>query len=268
MIFNYLSYKEFISSYFNSLPKNGRGQYKRLSEFLGVSTVIVSQTLKGEREFSSENAFKTTQFLNLNPLETKYFLKLVEYQKAGHHELKKFFQDELKQLQKESKKVKSSYSSFEELKDEDKFKFYSDRFYSSIRMASSLPHLNSTDDFASYFKISKEKAENIISFLVKTKLCIKKDGNITMGPQHTFVSANSPFIKNHHKNWRLYSIQKIDNFNIENELMYTAPMSLSKDDFIKLRSNLLKVIEDTVKLVGPSKEEMVACLNIDLLHLK
>ena len=118
MIFNYLSYKDFISNYFDSLPKNGRGQYKRLSEFLGISTVIVSQTLKGEREFTSENAFKTTQFLNLNPLETKYFLKLVEYQKAGHYELKKFFQDELKQLQKESKKVKSSYTSFEELKDE------------------------------------------------------------------------------------------------------------------------------------------------------
>lgn len=267
MIFTYLSYKDFLNDYFETLPKAGRGQATKLADYLQVSTVIISQTLKGERELSLENAFKTAEFLDFSPLETKYFVKLVEYQRAGHHGLKDLYKEDLLKLRKESQEVKSKYREFSELKDEDKFQFYSDRFYSSIRMASSLPDLNTVEDFATYFNIPSDKAQEIISFLLRTKLCVKKEDKITMGPQHTFIPANSPFIKNHHKNWRLYSISKIDNFNLDDELMYTAPISLSKEDFKLIRKNLLKTIEETLKVVSPSKEEMVACLNIDLLKI-
>lgn len=267
MVFRYLSYKDFLNDYFETLPKGGRGQATKLAEHLKVSTVIISQTLKGERELSLENAFKTAEFLNFSPLESKYFVKLVEFQRAGHHGLKALYKEDLLKLRKESQEVKSKYREFSELKDEDKFQFYSDRFYSSIRMASSLPNLNTSEDFANYFKIPLEKAEEIVSFLLKTKLCVKKENKITMGPQHTFVSASSPYIKNHHKNWRLYSISKIDNFNLEDELMYTAPISLSRETYLEIRKNLLKTIDETLKLVSPSPEEMVACLNIDLLRI-
>ena len=71
MIFSHLSYKGFINEYFESLPKAGRGQSKKLADHLGDSTVVSSQTLKGERDFSNENAFKTAQFLKLNSFETQ-----------------------------------------------------------------------------------------------------------------------------------------------------------------------------------------------------
>lgn len=267
MIFEHLDYKEFANAYFDSLPKGGRGQYTKLANFLSVSTVVVSQTLKGDRELSAENAYKVTKFLGLNQLETQYFLKLVEYSKASYHELKSFLLSELKAMQKESKKVKSRYNKTHELSDEDKFQFYSDRFYSAIRMASSLPHMNTIEDFSKYFHLSMEKTEEIVDFLIKTKLCVIEDGKIKRGIQNTFVPASSPYIKNHHRNWRLNSIEKIDKLNLENELMYTAPLSLSKEAYQQLRTNLLKTIQDTVKMIGPTEDEMIACMNIDLLML-
>lgn len=267
MIFGFVLYKDYINQYFESLPKGGRGQYKKLAESLAVSTVVISQTLKGERDLSSENAFKVSKFLKLNLFETQYFLKMVDYQKAGNFELKSFLLQELKQMQKESKKVKSRYEKTHELNDEDKFQFYSDRFYSSIRMASSLPDLNSVKDFADYFHLSIDKAEEIVEFLLKTKLCVQKNDKITRGTQHTFLPASSPYIKNHHKNWRLFGIQKIDQLETEDELMYTAPMSLSREAYQQLRVNLLKTIEETVKIIAPSEDEMIACLNIDLLKI-
>lgn len=266
MIFQYLSYKEFLNDYFSSLAGGGRGQSKKLAEFLGVSTVVVSQTLKGDRDFSIENAFKTTKYLKLSTLERKYFLKLVDYQKAGNYELKEFYLSELKDLQKKSREIKSKYSGVTELSDDDKAIFYSDRFYSSIRMASSLPTLNKVEDFAKYFNITQKRAQDIISFLVRTKLCKQDENGLSLGVQSTFVPANSIYIKNHHRNWRLHSMNRIDQLG-KDELMYTAPFSMSLKDYETLRVNLLKVIEDTIKLIGPSKEETIACLNIDLLKI-
>jgi uncharacterized protein (TIGR02147 family) len=267
MIFRYLSYKSFINDHFKAFPQGGRGQAKKLSEYLGVSTVVVSQTLKGEREFSAENAYRVAQFLKLTPIETQYFLKLVDYQKAGSHELKAFILSELKHLQKEGKKVKSKYSKTLELSDEDKFQFYSEKYYSAIRMASSLPSHNTVEDFANHFHLSFEKTEEILDFLLNRNLCVNKNGKIERGPKHTFLPSTSPYIKNHHRNWRIHSLERVDHLDTENELMYTAPMSLSKDAFQKLRENLLQTIADTVKLIGPTEDEVVACLNIDLLKL-
>lgn len=267
MIFNYLSYKAFIADHIEKMPKNGRGQFKKLAEYLGISTVVVSQIFKANRELSPENAFRTAKFFGLNSLETKYFLKLVEYEKASHHELKTYLLEEINKLQVKSKKIKSSYQNSKVLSDEDKLEFYSDRYYSSIRMASSIDGVDNVKDFAEFFNIPESKTQKIINFLIRTELCKYENGRITMGPQHTFVAADSPFIRNHHRNWRIYSISKMDNFNQDEELMYTAPMSLSKKDFVILRNNLLKVIDETLKIVGPSKEETVGCLNIDFLKL-
>ena len=124
MIFRYLSDKEYVTDYFKTLPNNGRGQAKRLAEHLGVSSVVVSQTLNGQRDWSVENAFSVTKFLKLTPIETQYFLKMVDYGKAGNHELKNYLLAELKQLQREGKKVQSRYNKTQELNDEDKFQFY------------------------------------------------------------------------------------------------------------------------------------------------
>lgn len=267
MIFKYLSDKVYIVDYFKSMANGGRGQAKKLADFLGVSSVVVSQTLNGQRDWSAENAFGVTQFLKLSPVEAQYFMKLVEYNKAGNHELKAFILTELKHIQREGKKVKSRYNKTLELNDDDKFEFYSEKFYSAIRMASSLPTINSVEDFANYFNIPLDKTEEILSFLLSRKLCEEKNGQIERGPQHTFLPTSSPYIKNHHRNWRIHSLERVDLLDHDNELMYTAPMSLSRDAYQKLRENLLQVIKDTVKLIGPTDDEMIACLNIDLIKL-
>ena len=130
-----------------------------------------------------------------------------------------------------------------------------------------MPDLNSIDQISSYFNIDVEKCEEIISFLISRNLVVEKDGKIERGPQHTFLPASSPYIKNHHRNWRIHSLERIDLLDSDNELMYTAPMSLSKEAYLKLRENLLQTIKDTVALIGPTEDEMVACLNIDLLKI-
>lgn len=266
MIFQYVNYQDYLLDFFKNLPNEGRGQAKRLSDHLGVSSVVVSQVLNKQREFSMENAFKVTQFLELNSFETNYFLKMVEYAKAGSFELKEYLKNELSKLQEESKKLTHRYTDKNELSDEDKFTFYSDPLYSSIRMASSLPHLNTIEEISQYFHLPIERVNKMIDFLVSRKLCVVNEGKIQRGKQNTFIPADSPYIKLHHSNWRKMAIDKARDLST-NELMYTAPMTLSQKDFELVRENLLKTIQETVKILGPSEDEVMACLNIDFFKL-
>lgn len=266
MIFQYISYQDYLLDFFKNLPNEGRGQPKRLSEHLGVSSVVVSQVLNKQREFSMENAFKVTQFLELNSFETNYFLKMVEYAKAGSFELKEYLKQELIKLQEESKKLTHRYTDKNELSDEDKFTFYSDPLYSSIRMASSLPHLNTIEQISEYFHLPSDQITKILNFLVSRNLCTINEGKIQRGKQNTFIPADSPYIKLHHSNWRKIAIDKSRNLSAS-ELMYTAPMTLSQKDFELVRENLLKTIQDTVKILGPSEDEVMACLNIDFFKI-
>lgn len=263
MIFQYLRYQDYLKYRFE---EQGRGMAKRLSEYLGVSSVAVSQVLNCQRDLSQENAYKASEFLGLTTFEKKYFMLMVDFSKAGTVELKNYFEQELLLMQKESEKIKNRYRDKNELSDEDKALFYSDKIYSAIRMGTSLDSINSLSDIANYFQLPEEKVKDILEFLLTNELCIEENKKIQRGTKSTFIPASSPYIKNHHRNWRLHSIERASILE-EDELMYTAPMSLSHKDFKKIRGILLRTIQEAVEILGPSEDETLACLNIDFIKI-
>lgn len=260
------NYKELLRYIISSKPKSGRGIAKSLAEYLQSSSVAVSQILKAERDFSDEQAYKVSLYFGFTELETKYFLKLVTYNKCSNFEYKKYLEDELRKIRVEAKKVKSRYKKFKELKEVDKAIFYSDKYYSSARILSSLDKINTSEDLANYLNLPLEKVDIILDFLLESHLVEQPNKNqLEVGPQHTFIPADSIHIKNHHRNWRLHSLERVNKLDPDKELMYTAPIALSNEDYEKLRNNILAFIKETLELLGPSKEETVACFNIDLV---
>jgi uncharacterized protein (TIGR02147 family) len=260
------SYKDLLSNIILDKPKSGRGIAKALAQHLNSSSVAVSQILKGDRDLSDEQAYKTSLFFGFTELETKYFLKLVTQNKAANFEYRGFLENELKKIRLEAKKVKSRYKNYKELKEVDKAIFYSDKYYSATRILTSLDSFNTPEELANYLSIPTEKVEEVLDFLMENKLVEKtKNDELMVGSQHTFIPADSIHIKNHHRNWRLHSLERVNDLDLSNELMYTAPIALSHEDYQKLRDNILAFIKETLELLGPSKEETVGCFSIDLV---
>jgi hypothetical protein len=73
-------------------------------------------------------------------------------------------------------------------------------------------------------------------------------------------------VASHHRNWRQKSIEKSEKLSKE-ELMFTAPISLSKADFLKVRETLVNAIQGATEIIEPSEPEAAACINIDLFYL-
>ena len=107
----------------------------------------------------------------------------------------------------------------------------------------------------------------MMQFLTDTKLIIVEGPLYKMGPQRTHLESSSPLIQKHHSNWRLKALQRSDSLDPE-ELMYTSPVSLSREDFKIIREDLVLMIKKVLDRVHPSPAEEVACLNIDFFWVK
>lgn len=77
-IYEYASYKEFLNDKISSYPNGGRGISSKLSKYIGVSAVMVSQVLKGNRNFSRDKIYLASLYFDMDPLETEYLLHMFD----------------------------------------------------------------------------------------------------------------------------------------------------------------------------------------------
>jgi hypothetical protein len=139
--------------------------------------------------------------------------------------------------------------------------------YSAVRLYCSTNEKGrSLNEIIAAFRIERHRAEEILQFLVETGLVEFSQGMYLLGTQRTFLARSSPFLPQHHTNWRVAALARIPRLQ-EEELMYTCPLSISKEDFGKLREMFIQLIDKSSVLIKESKAEGVACLNVDLFWI-
>jgi uncharacterized protein (TIGR02147 family) len=261
-IFEYSDYKRYVEKRIHAMPGRGRGEFRKIADHLRMHPTMVSQVFKGDKDLTREQALDLCVYFGLGELETEYFLALVDFERAGSEKLKSRVRKQLTVIKTQSLKLANRLPSETRLSEEARAIFYSNWQYSGIRLLTSIEGYNNVDEIAAYFRISKARAGKIVEFLVQTGLCISADGKLKMGPRQTHLEADSPLVQRHHSNWRLKAMQRYENLTDE-ELCYTGPMSISAEDFSKIREMLVQLVQGTTKIATTSKEEGLACLNID-----
>lgn len=262
-VFEFENYKIFVNKRILEMPKKGRGQYRRMANFLAINSVNVSQIFKGERHLSVEQACELSEFLGLSELESQYFVALVEWERAGSARLKNVKKKLLNEIHEKSQNLKHRLKQDKQLTEETKAVFYSNWYYSGIRLLSSIKGFNSEDRIAAYFNLPLSTVNRVLEFLVQTGLCKVENGQYQMGPKSTHLEASSPLVTRHHMNWRVKGMEKMGNLS-QDELFLSLPASLSEKAMREIRSELVKTVEHITGLIDNSKEEQLVCLNIDL----
>lgn len=261
-IFEFEDYKKYTLNRFHSLPKRGYGQQRKLAEHLQVSTTFISQVLQTDKSFNLEQAVLVCEFLGLTEMETNYFLKLVQLERAGSYKLKTILKKDLLILKQQSQKVAHRLKNDKKLSDEQRAIFYSDWFYSGIRLLTGIKGFQELEDISQHFGLPRKVTADAIHFLLDAGLVIEQKGKLHVGPSKTFLESESSFAKLNHSNWRNKAIQNMQ-FPYEEKLHFTSPLTISIKDAEKVKLKILKLIEETGKIVGPSKPEELMCLNID-----
>jgi hypothetical protein len=259
--------KSFMELTHKCLPQlKQRGVYSKIATHLGVTNVYVTQVFKGDKHLSFEQALMLTDFFKLNGLQVQYLMHLVAMEKAGHHQLAEYHKKHLTKLREESKKIASRVKGQQQLSLEDQLTFYSDWKYTAFHLACAMPEVNSERDLELLFRLPENEVNHILDFLIQKGLVVREGKALSLGVTHTHLGKDSPLIAAHHRNWRAFAMDRSSSLGTD-ELMYSAPMVISRALGEDFRRALLELIQDFVKRTEGCPDEELRALNIDFLRI-
>lgn len=263
ILLNFADYRDYLKAHIKTLPNKGRGELSKIAQHLRVNTTWISQILSGAKQFNIDQAVELGAYLDLSDIEIEYFILLIQSERAATHKARAFLKKKIESIKSESMKLQNQITFEKSLNDKEKAIFYSSWIYSAVHLFTSTSEKGvSLDEVMNRFDLKRTRAVDILNFLLQTNLCLKKNDYYLSSTQSTFIDRDSPFLLKHHSNWRIKAIEKSEHLG-EEELMFTAPISLSKSDFKEIREELVRSLKKISQRVQASKSESIANLNID-----
>lgn len=261
-IFDFTNYKTFVKEWIQTRPDGGRGQLSRIGKLLNISSVSVSHIFNGPRDLSAEQAEELSDFFNFTETETAYFILLVQIERSGTERLRSRYKRDAQKVRDENLRQKVQVRQTKKLDEATKAQFYSNWYYSAVRLTSGIENMDTIEAIAERLNLSRNIVREVVDFLLQHGLCVEENNRIKLAPMSTHLEGNSLLVNRHHANWRLKGIQNMESISKE-ELFYTGPMVLSVETMAEIRKMLADMVELVIQKVIPSPSEQLACLNID-----
>lgn len=265
-VFDFTDYKPYIHEKISSAPHKGRGLKRKMAQHLGCQTAFVSQVLNQHVHFSLEQSIKLNDFWEHNKEESKFFLLLVQYQRAGSRDLSRFFKEEMEEILERRSNLKERLNIKDSLDETNQHIYYSAWTYAAVHILLSIPAYQTPKAISEHLRIPLKRIQEILDFLMQTGLAIQKRGKYEIGLTRIHLSKESVQIRRHHTNWRNQAIQSIDK-NHPEDLHYSNALSMSHKDVPKVKEILIKAIEDCREIIKVSKEERLQVLTMDFFGI-
>lgn len=264
-IYEFQDYKRYLRYW---LKHNGpRGSQSKLADVAGCQRAFVSQVLQKEIHFSLEHAERINHFLGHTTEESRYFINLLSFARAGTQTLKDYFRQELNAILKNRLTLKDRLKNDKVLSHEDQSRYYSSWIYAAIHMAVMIPDLNTIEKLTKHFRVPQKKILEVVDFLTSRNLLIERSGTLAVGNTHLYISnEDSQMIIKHHTNWRVQTIAALANEG-PRDLHYSGVVTLSKDDALALKAYFIQCIEEAQKKIKDSKEEVLYVLGTDFYEI-
>ena len=266
-IFQYDDYRKYLRDWLYNQPRRGRGILRKWSELLRVNPSILSQILSGKRELSLDQAYELQVELALGEIESEYFFTMVTYERAASHRLKTHLKKKLELQRQESLKLSKRLGHERQLSDTESAIFYSSWVFTAVWLSTNLPSWQSVDAISKRLGLERERIVEVLQFLMDVGLVTEELGRYRSQPQRTHLENNSPFIVRHHSNWRMQAIRRAEDLKKE-ELMFSGPLSISREDFKKVREQIVALIRSVSDTVKETQPEDLAVFQVDLFWMK
>lgn len=264
-IFEFSDYREYLKGWIEEAKAAKTSNLTRMAEAAAVHPTFLSHVLAGTKELSLEQAALISEYIGFTDLEQDYFFAIIHIDRAGNQKLKKYWQAKKSEIEKEKNKISQRFEKHRELSYEQRAIFYSSWIYAAIWVSTAIEDGQTLTQIAERFRITRSKAEEIVSFLLQTGLCNENKGVLSIGEAHIHIPNESPLVVKHHTNWRMKAIQKMDTRESA-ELFFTSPMSIAKKDFEAIREKLNVALKGIVDVAKDSPAEEIVCLNIDFFR--
>lgn len=261
-VIEFNDYKKYLAATLKTSGES-RGIRSRLARHLRCQTSHISQVLRGSTHFSLEHAAQINEFLKHTYDESEYFILLLLRDRSGNRSLTKHFEKRMELIQAGHQRVKIKDTKTISSEDSALALYYSSWQNAAVHIAL-MRQPQSAEELARLLDVSPASILNALAVLSTLRLIKGPEANrYECLPERLHLSPNSPLVNNHHINWRLRSIQKIER-GVESEaLHYSGPMAISTQAGRKIRELLVHSIENMEQFIKmPGEEELcVVCVD-------
>lgn len=266
MIFNYSDYISFLSKKVGSHGAR-TGHKQQLAKAMGCQQTYLSKVLNKQAHISLEQAIGAAEHFGFSSEETEYLLCLVSQARAGTNKLKNHYKQKTKALQLKMLAVENQVNVDEFLSPEQQRIYYSHWAYAGTHVAVALKQCTDVETVAKLLQLTRERAAEIVEYLLQTGLVVISKGQLVPGPTHIHLKKNSPDVIKNHTNWRLKALESISDSS-PNDFHYTVVASLSKNDVNYFKGQLIEWVKEFLSKVETSKEETIYCQTIDFFRVE
>lgn len=264
-VYEYKSFSDFLKDLAQSRGKRG-GIKSELAEVMGSHPAYLSRVLAGQAQLSLEQAERIASHLQLDEEEKRFLLFLLQEERAATPHLKKFFRDERIRIQRQRMNIKERIPDSKQIKREDQAIYYSSWHHSAIHVLVSIPKFRELDVIADYLELPISSVRESIQFLERVQI-IKRAGNRWVaGENHLHLERNSPFIRQHHANWRMKAVHALDK-SAATDIRYSGAFSVSEKDVDLLKDKMLNHLKEYLGIVKDSPEEKAYVYCFDFFEI-
>lgn len=243
-----------------------KGEKAAFANHLGCQASFLSQVLCGSPNLSLEQGVLANDYFRHSPPEEKYFLCLLQMERAGSQRLKAYFQKELAGLMSQQRKVVQRIAPSKQISAKARAEYYSSWVYGAIHVLASIPTPDQWLLFADHTGLKREELERIVAFLIECGLLVERAGQLQTTGVRLHLPGNDPMVFSHHRNLRIHALEEMK-LPDEQNLHYSLLTAISRKDGLKIRDMILKFIESTDQVIRPSVEESAYQLNLDFFEI-
>lgn len=265
-LFEYSDYRKALTELIKLSPKKGRGLQSRLSEHIGCQSAYLSRVLAGHAELNQEQALLVTTFFQLDPLESDYFMNLLNLNRAGHPALEKYYRAKLNAVVQKKMTITSRIRTENKMRFEEQSHYYSDWIYCAIHMLVATDRFRTAAVIAQHLEISEARVKEVLIFLESCHLIERKSGLYRIKAGSLHLTSDSHLTKTHHTNWRVRAIDSLSQHNPHN-MNYSSVITCSREDSVRIRELMIKSIGKIREIVGPSPSQAAYCYNLDFFEI-
>ncbi|MGK5084243.1 TIGR02147 family protein [Bdellovibrionota bacterium FG-1] len=263
-IFESTDYKRYLTEVDESRP---RGFRKALAQATHCQTAYISHVLNGSGHFNLEQAEATSRFLEMGRDETRFFLMLVEHNRAGTPSLRRVLGEQMDEMRERHLSLRKRVGIQATLSRENQATYYSSWHYAAVHMAVTVPSLRTRSALGRALRLSSRKLIEVLDFLVSVGLLNRQGDQLTSGSTLLHLEKDSPLIFQHHANWRGKAMASMHEEHADASVHYSSVVTLSAEDVQKIRALITQNLSEWIQIVKDSKEEQVYGLGIDFFRV-
>lgn len=261
-IFEYGDYKSFLRDWIQE--QDTRGTVADLAKGAGCDRTYLSQTLNGKVHLTTDHVVNLGEFLNFSEPERAFFLHLVLHDRAGQPSARAILRKKLDKMVQENlvltRRIRHKETT-EELSLEDMGRYYSSWVYGAIHILTSIEDFQTAGAIGARLRVPERDIEDILADLLKMGLVEKRGGRYVHSSKNLFMSTDSSFNSLNHINWRTRALGLA---NSKDGVHYTTAFSLNRDDWARVKMQLLEFIEKQRSTIHSSGSEELFCFCCDL----